>query len=144
MKQKKVYILIGLPGSGKSTWTEEKVKWLEKTEWAICSADTYFIKDGEYQFDPTKLGTAHRQCFIKFDTHVSVIGTETVIVDNTNIHPEHRQPYIELAEKMGYIVTLKFFPCSPESAFNRNKHGVPMASIQRMHNALCDQGYTEE
>ena len=51
---KKLVILVGLPGSGKST----KAKELAGTEGIILSTDEFFMKDGEYQFDFTKCSDA--------------------------------------------------------------------------------------
>ena len=54
--EKILYIMIGLPGSGKSTF----IKTLHNP--AICSADHYFEQGGTYKFDVNKLGAANQTC----------------------------------------------------------------------------------
>jgi len=54
-KMKELLLLRGLPGSGKSTLA--KLLGGEHIE-----ADMYFMKDGEYHFDGSKLKIAHEWC----------------------------------------------------------------------------------
>ena len=52
---KTLYLLRGLPGSGKST--------LAKSIGGIhIEADQYFMEDGEYKFDGSKIKLAHNYC----------------------------------------------------------------------------------
>ena len=55
----KILILVrGIPGSGKSTFAN-----LIWNSYAICEADKFFYdKDGNYNFDPSKLKQAHEWC----------------------------------------------------------------------------------
>ena len=50
MANKTLYILRGIPGSGKTT----HAKRLAGTNGVIISADDYFMRDGEYCFDASK------------------------------------------------------------------------------------------
>ena len=52
---KELYLLRGLPGSGKSTLAKS-------LGGKHFEADMYFVRDGEYQFDVTKLKEAHEWC----------------------------------------------------------------------------------
>ncbi len=52
---KNLYLLRGIPGAGKSTLAKQLGD-------AHFEADSYFMIDGEYQFDPTKLRKAHEWC----------------------------------------------------------------------------------
>jgi len=52
---KELFLLRGLPGSGKST--------LAKSLGGInIEADQYFMVDGEYKFDSSKIKLAHNYC----------------------------------------------------------------------------------
>ena len=63
---KKLYIVRGLPGSGKSTFAEALVG----SDFLVCEADKYFIVDGEYKFDATKLRQAHEWCKNRVETYM--------------------------------------------------------------------------
>ncbi len=56
--EKTLTLLRGLPGSGKSTFAN-----LITNEFSICEADKFFTdKEGNYNFDATKLSQAHSWC----------------------------------------------------------------------------------
>ena len=61
-----MYIIRGLPGSGKSTLSGQIVKaYTEQGKRAIiCSADDYFIdqRTGNYNWDGNRLDEAHNWC----------------------------------------------------------------------------------
>ena len=124
---KRVIIMRGLPGSGKST----KAKTYDGT---IVSADDYFIVDGVYKFSAILLGSAHRSCYYKFREAVDR-GDATIIVDNTNISPKEYKRYRRYAEKRGYTVTIDSIESSLtcEELAERNTHSVPLEAIKRMN-----------
>lgn len=138
---KRVIIMVGLPGSGKSTWIKAFRERFEGTL-AVVSADDYFMRDGVYNFDPTKLPKAHEECFRSFVYAVDD-AYEVVIVDNTNIRAEHSQPYIDCAVGAGYDVHEKFIYCTPDVAYKSNTHGVPLETIERLYEQLLKRGYND-
>ncbi len=133
--KKKVKILRGLPGSGKSTWIQNYLAPLlnqcEKVDFAICSADDFFMVNGEYKFDPREISNAHRACYKMFVNSV-VEGIETIFVDNTNTQLWEITPYIQFAEMMDYEVEIIEIRISPSVCFGRNVHGVPEHQIMKM------------
>lgn len=123
-----VYIMRGVPGSGKSTHARE----LAGTKGAIHSTDTYFVVNGEYRFDPTKLSDNHRRNLEAFRESLRQ-GVSIVICDNTNVLHEHYEPYIAAAVEFGYLVEIRLMPHpKPKVAAERNVHGVEEQVIQRM------------
>ena len=48
---RKVIIMRGPSGSGKSTYIQKHFP-----DAYVCSADHFFIKNGEYVFEPAKIG----------------------------------------------------------------------------------------
>lgn len=77
-------------GGGKSHKANELSK---EYNAVICSADDFWMKNGKYEFDVSKLKIAHQVCFEKFKTNV-LLGNN-VIIDNTNIKFEDIKKYLE-------------------------------------------------
>jgi tRNA uridine 5-carbamoylmethylation protein Kti12 len=150
--QKTLLIMRGLPGSGKSTVARSMA--LDHIEMggqtvAICSTDSFFINsDGEYVFDASKLGKYHGMNQYKAHRHM-FMGTELVIVDNTNTTHKEMEPYKKSAREHGYEVVEilvgeeNLFPtledASPHAyadyismCVGRNTHSVPQEAIERM------------
>lgn len=72
-------LVRGLPGSGKST--HARVIANEIFRCARIEADMYFVKDGEYLFDASKLGEAHKWCLD--NTRELLSDGVSVVVSNT-------------------------------------------------------------
>ena len=122
---KELFILRGIPGSGKSTIAES----INPNGYNV-EADMYFTVDGEYVFDKSMLPEAHRWCqnMVKewMDEEVSKI-----VVSNTFTEYWEMETYIKMAEEYGYIV----FSLIVENRHGGdNTHGVPSESIERMKN----------
>ena len=58
------------------------------------------------------------------------------VVDNTNIGLYEVTPYLRVAQAYSWDVEIVRMECNPEVAFKRNKHGVPLSTIKRMHKNL--------
>ena len=122
------YIMRGVTGSGKSTMAEI----LAGRVGVVHSTDTYFMVNGEYQFDPTLLGEHHAKNLAAFCETLNE-GVPIVICDNTNSRRSHYEPYAEAARKAGYWVVYVVMPHpTPEIAVSRSTHGVPIHTIERM------------
>lgn len=131
-----VIIMRALPGSGKSTFAKQlaaRVK-SEGGTAVICSADDYFYElgGGTYQFDPSKIGDAHKQCFKKFIKAIQD-NIDLVIVDNTNLSTWEFSPYKTYAEAMDYTFEIKQVKTNPAESFKRQQHGVPQRSYEFMN-----------
>lgn len=101
---KKVIILSGISGSGKSTYAKKLVGdsfgQEECTGVVVCSADHFFMQTGEYKFDASMLSLAHGECFKDFIEEVQR-GTSLVLVDNTNTSVAEIAPYVLGGPGMG-------------------------------------------
>lgn len=128
----KVYIMRGLPGSGKTTWVKRHSELFRPNEFVVCSADDYHVDpDGIYRFKPDRVGWAHNKCLMKF---ISNLWTQFphVYVDNTNTSVWELAPYYRLGEAFGYDVVIVTVLATPEACAARGTHGVPVETIARM------------
>ena len=130
----KILTLVrGLPGSGKSTFAN--FIW---NNYAICEADTFFYdKEGNYNFDATKLKLAHVWCFHqvrdKMEENKASQGLyyPEIVVSNTFTQEWEMEKYYELAEQYGYRV----FSIIVENRHGGvNQHGVPDEKLEQMKN----------
>jgi predicted kinase len=120
---KVLYIVRGIPGSGKSTFA----KTLGGQHY---EADMFFMNDGEYRFDVTKIKDAHQWCqsFVESDM---VLEYPKIVVSNTFTQEWEMEPYFNMAKKHGYLV---FTTIVENRHGGVNLHGVPEDKIEQMKN----------
>lgn len=122
-------LVRGLPGSGKSSLAREFNTY-------VCSADDYFMEDGDYKFDASKLADAHADCLKRTrDILTDVRDLGDCVVANTFSQRWEMEPYIRLARELDirlYIVDLYDGGLTSEELAARNSHGVPLSSIENM------------
>lgn len=126
-----VIIMRGLPGSGKTTWVRDNAP----GDAIIVSADTYFMQNGRYQFDPSKIAEAHNDCLRRFVAALQERTSPTIVVDNTNLRVTEIAPYYRLAEAFGYTPIVVWVHQHPDACANRNIHNVPRDAILKMMTA---------
>jgi hypothetical protein len=133
-KEKIVFILRGIPGSGKSSIVSQPAR--ERFGAVIWSADAFFTgKDGTYRFDPSRLPEAHGACLRGF-AHDVRFNKPVVVVDNTSTSNIEAAPYEALARAFGYRVFHVVIQTDPAVGVVRNVHGVPAAAVVRMSDTL--------
>jgi predicted kinase len=117
---KELYLLRGLPGAGKSTLAGALgAKHLE--------ADMYFSKDGEYNFNATKLKAAHEWC--RSECERAMGWDLKIAVSNTFTQEWEMKAYYDLAKQYGYRV----FSIIVENRHGGvNTHNVPAETLEKM------------
>jgi predicted kinase len=106
-----LYLLRGVPGSGKSTFSKtilagSGIDTSDDTivKQHVLSTDDFFIgEDGKYNFNPKKLGFNHQQNQERAEKQMR-IGVTPLFIDNTNIAAWEMKPYVVLADRYGYKV----------------------------------------
>ena len=124
--EKTLYIVRGIPGSGKSTFAKS-------LGGAHFEADMFFMKNGEYKYDMFKIKEAHKWCQDSVNTAMILNTTaalnETIVVSNTFTQEWEMKPYFDLAETHGY----KVFSIIVENRHGgTNEHGVPDEVLTKM------------
>jgi predicted kinase len=122
--EKILYIVRGIPGSGKSTFAKQLTS-------NVFEADHYFIdNEGNYNFDPSKIKDAHKDCQdnVRYAMESSITK---IAVSNTSTQDWELQPYYELATKYGYTVFSIVVENRHEGV---NQHGVPEDKLELMRN----------
>lgn len=130
---KNIYMMMGIPGGGKSTWIRNNVP----SNAVICSADHFFEDaNGNYNWCADLLPVAHSVCFRKYMRALNDKNTTNIVVDNTNTKHQYLKNYIVEANKLGFPVTIVAIDADPMVAAARNVHGVPQETVQRMYQEM--------
>lgn len=125
-----LFLVRGLPGSGKTSFAS--AIW---NDYAVCEADKFFYdKEGNYNFDPSKLKEAHNWC--KNEVEIRMQDHQNnqqyypeIAVSNTFTQEWEMEDYFKLAEKYGYKVVSLILENRHGS---QNVHGVPDEKLQIM------------
>lgn len=122
---RELIIAVGASGAGKSyTFSHH----FANTHVEV-SADNYFMKGGEYVFDPSKLSEAHATC--KKACIKAMEKNRNVFVSNTSTKHWERKDYIALAKEYNYTLLILVFP-----NLYGNIHGVPDDRVQAMQERI--------
>lgn len=121
----KLILVRGLPGAGKSTLS--RVIANEIFRCARIEADMYFVKDGEYIFDATKLGEAHAWCLK--NTREIISEGVSVVVSNTFTTIKELKPYFDIARE--FKIKPQVILCQGNY---KSVHNVPEETIEKMRN----------
>ena len=120
--EKVLYIVRGIPGSGKSTFAKQLTS-------NVFEADHYFYdNDGNYNFIPSEIKEAHKECQ-QFVGYAMESGIPKIAVSNTFTQEWEMEPYFEMAKKYGYAV---FTVVVENRHGGKNVHNVPEDKIQVM------------
>jgi predicted kinase len=127
-----LFLVRGLPGSGKSTFATHI--W---NEYAVCEADKFFYdKEGNYNFDPSKLKDAHAWCKNEVETRMKdhQINQQyypEIAVSNTFTQEWEMKDYYDWASDFDYKVFSLIVENRHEGV---NEHGVPEDKLEIMKN----------
>jgi len=125
---KELFLLRGLPGSGKSTLSKMLVG---DKDYCHKEADMFFVDgDGNYKFKPSKIRQAHTWCQEEIE-FVMKYAHSPVVVSNTFTQEWEMEEYYKLAERYGYRVHSLIVENRHGGV---NEHGVGVDVLEKMKN----------
>jgi len=129
--QGELILLRGLPGSGKSTLAKIILQLRSTDEPEVLSADDFFEdKEGDYNFDSSKLKEAHNYCQFRCSERMRQQKAR-IVVANTFTQEWEMDEYFKMAERYNYRVHTVVVE---NRHGNENVHGVPEDKLQQMKN----------
>lgn len=138
-KQKKVFVVAGIPGSGKSTWINKNYIWDYD---ALISRDTIrfaLIQDGDDYF--SKEQEVRNEFFKEIEEATGPDNQcENVFIDATHLNPKARAQVLRRIHKDCYITAVSFeVPLQVALERNAQRTGrafVPESVIRNMYNSF--------
>ena len=140
-----LYIAVGLPGSGKSTYSKNFIK---DKNIEYLSSDELRAKFGSGETDQTCTNQVF--VYIKRKVDEFLKDGKNVLVDATSVNRKERIDYINTAKKYGAKVVAIVFKMDRQGLIDRNKKRgeqggrvVPDFVIDKMLNKFEEPSYSE-
>jgi len=131
----KLFLVRGIPGSGKSTFANE----LANINTIVCEADQFFMDKGAYNFIASQLNDAHKWCQAK--VAFCLKRGYDVVVANTSLYHRDLHCYNDIADR--YNATFHIINCNGKF---KSIHGVPeevMENMTKKYKLISDKEWIE-
>ncbi len=133
-EQKKIYVMVGIPGSGKSTWIRRN----RQDSWVVVSPDSILESQYNYEWTPERAAEAWAKSYQQFGH--GLLQEHTMVWDATFTSSIMRAAILHIAKGAGYRVEAIFCDTPIDICIDRNqkrnREPVPESTIHRMAQSL--------
>lgn len=143
-----IFMMVGAPGSGKSTWWEDAVRSgrIDQTKAVRINMDTIRKELTGNAEDQSKNGMVAR---IADQNLVNALSHRIPVIvwDNTSARPKYRKNVIKEAQVADYDVVCVYFDLDLETVQLRNElreRVVPKDVVERIYNSIQQNPPTED
>ena len=145
VENKSVYMMVGIPGSGKSTWIRQN----RVDDWVVISPDQILEERYGYEWTPERAAEAWAESYQRFGA--LLLEDKTMVWDATFTSPMMRSAILHIAKGIGYRVKAIFCKTNIDLCLSRNlkrdREPVPESTIRRMADSLIvpstEEGFDE-
>jgi len=123
-RRHRIVVLVGLPGSGKSTY-------LERLGVTALSSDAIRLLLADDATDQTIHGRVFSTLRYLVRQRLA-IGRPVTYVDATHLTPAERRPYVKIAQKYGCQIEALFFDVPLEVCVERNRRRARVVPEEAM------------
>ena len=142
MKQKNLYLLVGAPGSGKSTWVKNRIA-QDGGVW--CSRDEVrfsLVKENEEYF--SKENDVFAAWIKNINSAIKDVNTKNIYADATHISQKSRNKtllHLDLKNVniIPVVMTTNSDECVRRNKMRTGRECVPVAVIYRMSSRLMNE-----
>ena len=128
----KVYVMIGIPGAGKSTWIKNNHPDLAVVSRDIIRAELGMCEPGEkYAGTNAEENEVTMHEYIKMGDYCS--QRQSFIVDDTNTHKKFRKQMIDFLRQKGAKVVFVHLDTPLDVCKERRKNDIPPEVMDRIH-----------
>lgn len=140
MKQKNLWLLVGIPGSGKSTWVKEQMK---TNPGAWCSRDNVrfsMISEDEDYF--ARENEVFKAWIFSIQAAIANEAIENIYVDATHINEASREKVLRRLKNLenvnlnAVVFDIPLEICLERNAQRTGRACVPETAIRNMYNSF--------
>ena len=128
----KVYMMVGIPGAGKSTWIKNNVPDLPVVSRDIIRAELGMCEPGDkYAGTPDEENEVTMHEYMKMGEYCN--GRQSFVIDDTNTHKKYRKQMIDFLREHGAKVVFVHLDTPLDVCKKRREGQIPPEVMDRIY-----------